>query len=338
MTTQGKKRPSGCYYVFLIFVLIALAVSVATNLGLMAGLAGKAAGLAQSGDFAEDEFPQFTEHWSYGQGEVVVARIPLIGIISRESSAGFLMPIIDPVQSVLNQIRAARNDEAVRAIFLEVDSPGGAVTPSDEIYNALLRFRESGEGRRVIVYTRDMAASGGYYAAVAGDWIIAEPTAVIGSIGVLIQAFNWYQLSERIGISDVTVKSGENKDLLNPFRPTDPLELGILQALVDSMYDRFVGAVKTGRHLDDADMERLADGRVFSSDEALKEQLIDEVGYFEDAVARTADLLGVSSIRMIRYEQRLDFYTWLASIRHPLAPLEAATQINHPRLMYLWRP
>lgn len=338
MTTNERRRPSGCYWVLLIFVGVGLAISMAVNLGLMTALATKASVFGKrDGEVAQDEYPEFSEQWSYGDGDVVVARIPLTGIIMREAPGSFFMPVVDPVQLVLDQIRAAQNDETVRAILLEVDSPGGAVTPSDEIYHALLGFRASDEERRVIVFARDVAASGAYYAAVASDWIIAEPTSILGSIGVIMQTLNWHQLSERMGVSDVTIKSGENKDMLNPFRTPDLAELGILQNVVDSMHRRFSDAVKEGRGLDDAAMERIADGRIFTTEDAMAEGMIDEIGYWDDAVAATARVLDVPSVRIIRYEQHRDFFSLLASMRAPLMPWQS-TAFDRPRLLYLWRP
>ena len=171
---------------------------------------------------AEDEFPTFTEKWSYGSGDVKTVRIAVEGPIFRESEESFFGFKYDKIEAILRQIRAAKNDEAVKAIILEVDSPGGDLTASDEIYKALQDFKRCAEGRKIIVFVRNMAASGGYYVSAPADWIIAEPTSIIGSIGVIMQTLNWKGLSEKIGLTDVTIKSGTNKDLLNPFRDVSP--------------------------------------------------------------------------------------------------------------------
>lgn len=338
MNAQQKKRPSGCYWLFLLVLLVGLGISMALNMGLLVGSAFRGERLTRTADGPEDQFPRFTTRWSYGDGEAVVVRIPLDGIITRQPEGGLFSPRIDRVQMTLNRIRAARNDPSVRAILLEVDSPGGAVTPSDEIYYALRRFRESDEERRVVVFSRDVAASGAYYAAMAGDWIMAEPTAIVGSIGVMIQTLNWRELSERIGIRDTTIKSGETKDILNPFRDASDEELGILQDLVDSMHDRFAGIVQASRGLDQAAMGRLADGRVFTAADALSEGLIDEIGYWDDAVKRTAAVLGVPSVRIVRYEHRPDWSDWIASLRTPHPVHTLLNEIDRPRILYLWRP
>ena len=336
MSAQEKKRPSGCYWVLLLSLVLLLAVSVAMNLGL---LAGSLLGMDRVSVKAKpaDEFPQFTERWSYGDGDTVVVRIPLDGLIIREAGGGLLSPRFDPVQLTLNRIRAARNDENIRGIILEVNSPGGAVTPSDEIYHALKQFRDSADDRRIIVFSRDLAASGAYYAAMAGDWFVAEPTAIIGSIGVMIQTLNWHELSERIGVRDTTIKSGETKDILNPFRDISEDELGILQDLVDSMYDRFAGIVQEARGFDDATMERVADGRVLTAEDALQEGMIDEIGYWDDVVTRMAEVMEVPSVKIIRYERRPDWSEWLAGIQNPLH-VRSWLELDVPRILYLWRP
>lgn len=331
-----KKKPSGCYWILLVVVLVALAISVAMNFGLLLGsLVGKGGLTADTKP--QDEFPEFTSRWSFGDGETVVVRIPLEGIIARQADGGLFSPHIDKVQMVLDRIRAARNDTDVRGIILEVDSPGGAVTPSDEIYHALNQFRQSADDRRIVVFSRDVSASGAYYAAMAGDWLIAEPTTIVGSIGVMIQTLNWHELSTRVGVHDTTIKSGDSKDLLNPFRVVSEEEIAILQELVDSMYDRFVRIVQDGRGFDDAAMARLADGRIFTAEDALGEGLIDEIGYWDDAVARMAEIMGVPSVKIIRYEHQPVWSDWLVSMRNPLH-WSAWSDLERPRVLYLWRP
>lgn len=336
MTNNAKKKPSGCYWVFLVLIVLVLMVSMAVNMGLLFGRLMDGERISADAG-PQDEFPRFTVRWSYGYGDTVVVRIPLEGIIARQADGGFFMPRYDKIEMLLNRIRAARQDDRVRGIILEVDSPGGAVTPSDEIYHALMQFRQSADDRRVIVFTRDMAASGAYYAAMASDWIVAEPTAIIGSIGVMIQTINWQVLSERIGVRDTTIKSGETKDMLNPFRDVSEDELGILQDLVDSMYGRFARIVREARGFDEAAMKRIADGRVFTAEDALQEGMIDEIGYWDDVVRRAAEIMGVPSVSIIRYERRPDWSEWLAGMRNPLH-WSAWSEWERPRILYLWRP
>jgi protease IV len=338
MSTE-KKRRSGCFWFFFVMLLLALSVSMLFNVILLAGtaLSGEAR-LPVHSRGPIDEYPDLVERWSYGEGTTLVARIELTGIITRQSEGGWLLPAIDPVRAVIDRIRTATQDDTVRAILLEVDSPGGAVTPSDEIFHALQQFRASRPDRRIVVFTRDVAASGAYYAAMAGDWLIAEPTSLIGSIGVMIQSLNLHGLSQRIGVRDVTIKSGAQKDVLNPLRDPTETELAMLQDVIDDFYQRFVQHVQTARNLDDDAMITLADGRILAAADALEAGLIDEIGYWDDAMARTATLLDVPQIKVIRYEQKTDWTHWLLSAqRQPPIQLNLP-DLQSPRLLYLWRP
>ncbi|MDZ4198517.1 MAG: S49 family peptidase, partial [Kiritimatiellia bacterium] len=177
----------------------------------------------------EDQYPSFTETHSYGRGDVKAVRIPVQGVIVRSTETGWFGIQTDMTESILQQIRSARNDKDVKAILLEVDSPGGAITPTDEIAAALRDFRASRSDRRIVAYIRDLAASGGYYVIAGADRIVSEPTALVGSISVILQTLNWHGLSERIGITDTTIKSGSNKDLLNPFHPVPEEQRAMLQ-------------------------------------------------------------------------------------------------------------
>jgi protease-4 len=341
MDVKAKCSHTG-FWIALILLGVGLGVSALLNLGLIVGLAVTHTPRPEfGGRGGEDEYPRLTERWSYGKGRVKAVRIELEGAIFRERVDGlFASSRYDKVEEVLRQIRAAQSDPAVRAILLEVDSPGGAITPSDEIYRALLTFKQSGHDRKVVAFVRDLAASGGYYVAMAADRIIAEPTAVVGSIGVIAQSLNWKGLSEKIGITDVTIKSGANKDLLNPFHDVPPEQRALLQALIDDMYNRFLGIVVKGRKLDAATFKPFADGRVFTADEALKLKMVDELGYFDQALAATRQLLGEKNLRVVRYEQPSDFFGLFASASGPqqllrnLDPLQA----EKVRLLYLWRP
>jgi protease-4 len=286
-------------------------------------------------DSPQDEAPQLTEIWSSGSGSVKVARIGLDGVIMRSEEQG-LFAQTDLVESVLTQIRAAEHDADMRAIILEVNSPGGGVTPSDEIYHALRSFRQSRPDRRVIVFIRDLGASGAYYAAMAGDFILAEPTAVVGSIGVIMQSLNLQGLSEKIGITDVTIKSGANKDLLNPFEPVNTNQVALLQALIDQMQVRFRGIVAEARGIDPAAQPELFDGRVFSADDALAAGLIDEIGYWPDALTRTAKLLDTGALRVIRYEPHRTFLEQLMESKAP--SLLPSLKLRSPQFLYLWKP
>ncbi len=334
--TERVEKPRRLPWVFVGLLLLALAVSLALNAGLAAGLLLDGGGGEDGG--GEDEFPQMTETWSYGGGDAKVVRIAVDGIIMRGLSGGGLLGGgEDMVESVLRQIRAATNDDDVKGILLEVDSPGGGVTPSDEIYDALKRFRASDPGRRVVVFVRDMAASGGYYVSMASDRIVAEPTAIVGSIGVIMESVNWNVLTQKIGVDATTIKAGENKDLLNPFRPVDPDHVRILQTMIDQIHGRFRSIVAEGRKMDAAKVKELADGSIFSADVAKAKGLVDEIGYWEEAVAQMAKQLEVEKVRVVRYEHGGSLFDRLLGVRAP-GFLGRLARMEGPRPMFLWRP
>jgi protease IV len=318
--------------------LVILGAVLAVGLTIYGGLAiGRGFQAADHRLGGEDQYPRLMERWSYGHGDVKAVRIPLQGIIMRQSGGGLFTSGIDKVREILHQIRAATHDQDVKAILLEVDSPGGAITPTDEIYHELNRFKESRDDRIVVAFTRDLAASGGYYAAMAADWIIAEPTSIVGSIGVIMQALNWKQLTDDIGIRDITIKSGENKDMLNPFQEPDPAEVALLQEVVDSMYARFRKIVQTSRNLDESAMREIADGRIFSAEEALDVRMIDQIGYWTDAADRVSELTGEEDVRFVEYYRHMDWFTLLTQVKTPT--VNPTAWFNQgPRLMYLWRP
>ena len=300
------------------------------NLGLMVSFFGSDVG---SDVGPVDAEPLFGEIWSSGYGDVKVVRLELSGLIMRGAEEKWFGVAADPVEKLLRQIRCATEDEAVRAILLEVDSPGGAVTPSDEIYEALRRFRASEEGRFLVVHIRDVGASGAYYVAMAADYLMAEPTAIVGSVGVIMQSLNMKGLSDKIGLSAVTIKSGENKDLLNPFEEVNTNQVSLLQEVVDGMQDRFAGLVVEARGLEN---RALLDGRIFLAEAALQAGLIDGVGYLDQALAKVAELLEVNDLYVVRYEQKRDI--WDAFLSAQMPSLSANSFLGGPRFFYLWRP
>ena len=328
MANNGSKV--GCWIAITILALL-LFGSFLTNVGLTAAVFSGSA--SSDNDRPVDEEPLFDEIWSYGYGDTKVVRIDLTGVIMRGRRERLFGSEPDMVESILNQIRAATIDPEVKAILLEVDSPGGGVTPSDEIYAALEHFKTLDEERLIMVFIRDLGASGAYYAAMAGDYIMAEPTAIVGSVGVIMQTLNMKVLGDKIGLSSVTIASGANKDMLNPFEEVDPQHLAMLQELVDSMQERFATIVENSRGLESRE---LLDGRVFNASQAMEHNLIDGVGYLQDAVDKLTFLLDVEEIYMIRYYESRGFFDSLMASRLPQLPDFNA--IEPPRFLYLWKP
>lgn len=329
---MAKVAKVGCWIAITI-LSIALVCSVFLNIGMVAALF--AAGSTNQYDYPVDETPVFEEVWSYGSGDTKVVRIDLSGTISRGQIERLLGSDPDMVESILAQIQAAENDPYVMGILLDVDSPGGAVTPSDEIYAALRKFKASDEERRILVFIRDLGASGAYYAAMAGDHIIAEPTAIVGSVGVIMQSVNAKELGDMIGLKSVTIASGVNKDMLNPLEEVNPRHLEMLQGLVDEMQDRFASIVQESRGLDGRE---LLDGRVFTAGKALEHGLIDEIGYWPDAVEAMDQLLGSDGIFIVRYSRPTGLIEALLGVKTPRIPSLDLNATDEARFLYQWKP
>lgn len=331
-------RPRTGRRVAIVLLIIALAGSLLINLALVTGRAvRRSAARIPTPRGGVDEQPDLREIHSLGRGAVKAARIPVSGVIIRQVEGGLFGPGIDRTDLILTQIRAATKDNAVRAILLEIDSPGGAVTPVDEIHRALRAFRESRPDRRIVAHVRDVAASGGYYIAVAADGIVAEPTAIVGSIGVMIQTLNWHELTDRIGIRDLTIKSGGNKDLLNPFREVEPDQYAMLQTIVDQLHARFTQRVSEGRNRAPADLAPIADGRIFTAPDAREQGLIDGEGSLEDALTLLRGMLEVTELRVIRYQAPSRFSHWFGRMNPP-AGFRLWPAPHTARFAYLWQP
>jgi protease-4 len=204
--------------------------------------------------------------------------------------------MVDDLRAALQQ---AREDSRVKAIVLEIDSPGGEVTASDEIYSAVVKTRAR---KPVVVYMDSLAASGGYYVSCGGKFLMANETTITGSIGVIIQTLNYEQLFNKIGLASVVFKSGKFKDMLNGARPITPEERELVQNFIMSTYDKFLGIVAKERNLP-ADLLRntIADGRILSGKEALQSKLIDGLGQLDDAFGKAKELANAPDAKVVKY-------------------------------------
>ncbi len=260
-------------------------------------------------DAGEDEAPYMVETWSLGHGDVKVVRIPVEGMIMLGESAWYA----GNANTALRSIRRATHDPEVEGLILEINSGGGGITDSDIIYKALLDFKSAQPGRAVVSIMGDIAASGAYYIALASDHIMAHPTTLTGSIGVIMQSYNFKELAAKLGIQDVTIKSGANKDMLNPFQEVKPEQREMLQKVISAMHDRFVTLVAENRKLPKETVAPLADGRVFIADEAVRNRLIDSIGYNEDALVKIAELLKTDAVKVYRYDEQVTLMDFFAS-------------------------
>ena len=315
-TKKGRGCGFGCALMIGLFLGLGLLVAVL----LLSGLGAlslpqeqKMAGLFRKhhlvDDVGEDESPYMVETWSSGRGDAKVVRIPVAGMIMLGESSWY----VGNANTVLRSIRRATHDPEVEGLILEINSGGGGITDSDIIYKALLDFKAAQEGRAIVSIMGDVAASGAYYIALASDHILAHPTTLTGSIGVIMQSYNVKELAAKLGVQDVTIKSGANKDLLNPFQDVKPEQKELLQKVISAMHDRFVSLVAQHRKLPKETVLPLADGRVFLADEAVKNRLIDGIGYNEDAQAKMAELLHTDAVKVFRYDEQVTLMDLFAS-------------------------
>jgi protease-4 len=214
--------------------------------------------------------------------------------------------VIVDSKEVIVQLEKHQVNPSVKAVVLRINSPGGGVAPSQEIYEEITKFRQASK-KPVVASMGSLAASGGYYIASAADVIVANPGSITGSIGVLIQVPNISGLLQKIGVRSVVVKSGEHKDLASPTREMTDAERQILQRLLDDVHGQFVDVVAKTRKLDRKKVEALADGRIFSGREAKSLGLVDQLGNLQDAIERAANLAGIPGKPIVVQERKRRF-------------------------------
>ncbi len=284
-----SNRNLGCLSIFL---FIALCGSLFVNFVLVFAAFGRFAGTRSF----EEPPPRFREIVVQRGGHDRVALIKMHGIISSSLPGNVGDSMVEDMRASLQQ---AQDDARVRAIILEIDSPGGEVTASDQIYNAVVNARSK---KPVIVYMDSLAASGGYYVACGGKFLMANETSITGSIGVIIQTLNYEQLFNKLGLASMVFKSGKFKDMLNGARPITPEEREYVQSFVMKTYDKFLGVVATERHLDANQLRNtIADGRIMSGKDAVDNKLIDGVGQLEDAFRKARELGGAADATIVKY-------------------------------------
>jgi protease-4 len=274
-----------------------------------------------------------------------VAIIELDGLITARERGGLVLPVENAVGEVRARLDRARNDPQVKAVVLRISSPGGEVTACDVLHHEVAEFKKS-TGMPVVASIGEQGTSGAYYVAMAADLVIAHPTAVVGSIGVILQHFDLSGLLGKVGVAALPVKSAAKKDLNSLFRPMTEEERTLLQSLVDDMYERFVDVVDGGRsELDRAQVLELADGRVVSGIEAEKLRLVDRTGYLADALEEARKRALIESATHVRYTRLggsgANIYTSAAGGRPEAGALELTVRgdlLSGPQLYYLWRP
>ena len=282
-----------------------------------------------------------------GKGSSKILLLDLSGVLSEDLpsfSLGAPAPRVPLLARVREELQKAEKDDRVRALIVRINSPGGTITASDVLYHELLAFKE----RRkvpVIAAIMDVGASGGYYAALAADTIVANPTTVTGSIGVVMVTVNAQGLMEKIGVAPLAIKSGPMKDAGSPFRSLTEPERAVFQSIIDEMYGRFVGLIVRARKLPEDRVRAAADGRVYTAEQALRLGLVDRIGYLEDVVALAKERASLTEARVVMYhrpkEYRANIYSATpvpSTAESTLAQFAAALGGGGPRFLYLWWP
>jgi protease-4 len=312
--------------------LAALSLALAGCISVDVGLGGP------RGDFREKTVE------GDPSAEAKIAVIDIEGVLTSDQEEGLFSSKESQVVALVEKLKLAEADPAVKAVIVRIDSPGGDVTTSDICYNELVSFKNR-KKVPVVAAFMGVAASGGYYIASGCDAIVAHPTTITGSIGVISMHFSLAGLLDKIGVKVEALKSGANKDMGSPFRTITDDDKKLLQALIDQFYARFVGVVAEGRkgRLTEAEVRKLADGRVYTAQQALDAKLVDRVGYLADAVSEAKSRAKLEKARLVMYSRRpakLD-NEYSASVQPASLPgsdLEQARRLLGFHCYYLWEP
>jgi len=274
-----------------------------------------------------------------------VLMIDIDGMISAALETGIFSREKSLVARVFERLERAAADPRVKAVILRLDTPGGEVTASDIVYHEVLRFKER-TGLPVIGLMMSVAASGGYYIASACDFIVAHPSTLTGSIGVISIFPSVESLMAKVGVKVAVIKSGPVKDSGSPFRDMTDEEKAIFQGIIDEYYEGFLAVVTRGRQgkIRAAELRTIADGRVYTAPQALKLGLIDAVGYFDDAFAKARDLASLKSARLVSYtyfpKTKTNIYAGRLADVSPLDAKVLETMLGALKtgFYYLWLP
>ncbi|HEY7434804.1 MAG TPA: signal peptide peptidase SppA [Methylomirabilota bacterium] len=313
---------------------------------LVAGLVGLSGCSLITLDF-QPKIRPLQEETVEGKGSSKILLLDLSGMLAEDVpsfSIGAPPPRVPLLARVREELRKAEDDERVKALIVRINSPGGTITASDILYHELLAFKTR-KKVPVIAAIMDVGASGGYYAALAADTIVVNPTTITGSIGVVMVTVNAQGLLEKIGVTPLAIKSGPMKDAGSPFRSLTDAERAVFQGIIDDMYGRFVGLIARSRKMPEDRVRAFADGRVYTADEALKLGLVDRIAYLEDVVALAKERAGLAEAKVIMYhrpkEYRANIYSATPSAstaESTLAQFAAALGGGGPRFLYLWWP
>jgi protease-4 len=321
-------------------IAIVITLICLVGCGILAGCAvmlGAAATAAPAGSASAWQEQVVT---SGGAERIVI--IPIVGEIGLGEDAIGVFGTQLSQRQLLSQIEQAAEDPDVRAIVIAIDSPGGGVVASSEIYAELRAARDA--GKHIVASMGDTAASGGYYVAMAAEQLYAHPATITGSLGVIISALNYEEAFEKLGLRQTVYKSGAMKDLLSPARAPTSAEAEVIQSIVDESYNAFVDVIVAGRGLPRDEVLRLADGRIYTGRQAKDNGLIDEFGDLDDAIDAAAALAGIEAPTVVRYYMPGSFRELLTAVvarqLQPADPFGVRAWLGEPgvRLEYRMLP
>ncbi|MFH1595792.1 MAG: signal peptide peptidase SppA [Pseudomonadota bacterium] len=266
----------------------------------------------------------------FGRDKVLLLDISGVILEGPHRILGLLKGVTSPAR-VKEELEKAAKDRRIKAVVIKINSPGGTVAASDVILHDLQAFKAE-RGLPVVVCLQGLATSGGYYVAQAGDTIIAYPTCITGSIGVLAMKLNLRGLMDKVGVDDDMVKSGRWKDFWSPFRPASPKEKEMMQQIIDQFYRSFVDVVATGRKLSLQEARQAADGRIFTADQAKDLKLVDQLGYLDDALELAKTKAGLpKDAKVVRYHRP---GSYKPTIYSQLPDLDL--EMVGPQFLYIW--
>jgi protease-4 len=284
-----------------------------------------------------------------GSGRAKIVLTDIAGFLSEEGQSQTLVigaptPRVGLLVRFREELKKAAEDSDVKALIVRINSPGGTVTASDIMLRELQIFKAA-KKVPVVAVMMDVAASGGYYVALGADTIVAHPTTVTGSIGVIMVTVNAAGLMQKLGIDAGAIKSGERKDMGSPFRALTGEERQILQSVIDGLQGQFLARLVESRKIPMDTARRLADGRVYTAKQALDLKLIDRIGYMDDALELTKKAIGVDQAKLVAYHRPSEYRaTYYARSEAPSSSLDASVSRlasvmgSGPGFFYLWWP
>ena len=303
------KHRNGCmisFIVFLIFIVVLI---------ILGKFSTKSVGREMILD--KDSLKKnFVSGNTYSANQILIIKIN--GVIAfNDNGSSFLSEDIASAEAICTQLEAAAEDREICGVILQINSPGGEVVAADTIYNAILKFKES--GKPIVTQMESVAASGGYYIAAPTDQIIANELTTTGSIGVIIQSYKYYELLNKLGVHSESYTSGDKKDILSPNRATTPEEQKILQHHIDKVFERFISIVaanRKGLSVEGIKSSPIASGQIFLGSEALELNLVDKLGYFQDAVDTICKFSDISpeDCLIVKYYIEPDFIRQLGNM------------------------